>query len=134
MLMGMPGAPATDETELGQRVTDLVTTIRQDTDKIYGRLDDAQTERQTLTSRVSMLFRYRRTYARTARLMKIEARMSREAWGWSMDASDLACTEVMALRTQVVAQRSEIVELRAADCRRQTQLTEALKLLKTLNT
>ncbi|GJW70659.1 putative reverse transcriptase domain-containing protein [Tanacetum coccineum] len=38
----------------------------------------------------------------------------------------------MALRTQVVAQRSEIAELRAADRRRQTQLTEALKLMKTL--
>ncbi|GJW55848.1 putative reverse transcriptase domain-containing protein [Tanacetum coccineum] len=32
--------------------------------------------------------------------MEIEARISQEAWGWSMDASDLACTEVMALRTQ----------------------------------
>ncbi|GKC93491.1 hypothetical protein Tco_1158933 [Tanacetum coccineum] len=38
----------------------------------------------------------------------------------------------MELRTQVVAQQSEITELRAADRRRQTQLTEALKLMKTL--
>ncbi|GJY54650.1 hypothetical protein Tco_0446314, partial [Tanacetum coccineum] len=43
---GMSGAPATDETELGRRVTDLVMIVRQDTDEIYGRLDDAQTERQ----------------------------------------------------------------------------------------
>ncbi|GJY76904.1 hypothetical protein Tco_0482020 [Tanacetum coccineum] len=134
MLVGMPGAPATDETELGQRVTDLVTTIRQDTNKIYGRLDDAQTERQMVTGRVNILFRDRRAYARITRLMEIEARMSREAWGLSMDASDLARTEVMALRTQVVAQRSEIAELRAADRRRQTQLTKALNLLKTLKT
>ncbi|GKC93492.1 hypothetical protein Tco_1158934 [Tanacetum coccineum] len=79
MLVGMPGAPATDETELGRRVTDLVTTVRQDTYEIYGRLDDAQTERQMVTSRVNMLFRDRRAHARTARLMEIEARMSREA-------------------------------------------------------
>ncbi|GKG58897.1 hypothetical protein Tco_0602606, partial [Tanacetum coccineum] len=52
------------------------------------------------------------------RLMEIEARISREAWGRSMIASDLACIEVMALRTQVVAHRSEIVELPAADHRR----------------
>ncbi|GJZ62345.1 hypothetical protein Tco_0618482 [Tanacetum coccineum] len=97
-------------------------------------VDDAQTERQMVTGRVNMLFRDRRAHARTARLMEIEARMSREAWGRSMDASDLACTEVMALRTQVVAQRSEIAELQAADRRRQTQFTEALKLLKTLQT
>ncbi|GJS73430.1 hypothetical protein Tco_0706271 [Tanacetum coccineum] len=38
------GAPVTDETELGRRVTNLVTTVRQDTDEIYGRMDDAQTE------------------------------------------------------------------------------------------
>ncbi|GJW70658.1 hypothetical protein Tco_0127575 [Tanacetum coccineum] len=87
MLVGMPGEPATDETELGRRVTDLVTTMRHDTNEIYGRLDDAQTERQMVTSHVNML---------------------------------------------VVAQRSKIVELRAADRRRQTQLTEALKLMKTL--
>ncbi|GKD87840.1 hypothetical protein Tco_1358994 [Tanacetum coccineum] len=103
MLMGMPGVPTTDETELGQWVTDLVTTVRQDIDEIYGRLDDAQTELQMVTSRVNMLVRDRRAHARTARLIEIEARMSREAWGWSMDASDLSGTEVMALRTPVVA-------------------------------
>ncbi|GKF34001.1 hypothetical protein Tco_0107201, partial [Tanacetum coccineum] len=41
MLVDMPGAPATDETELGQRLTNFVTTVRQDTNEIYGRLDDA---------------------------------------------------------------------------------------------
>ncbi|GJR43491.1 putative reverse transcriptase domain-containing protein [Tanacetum coccineum] len=128
------GAPATDETELGQRVTDLVTTVRQHIDEIYGRLDDAQTERHMVTSRVNMLFWDRRAHARTAKLMEIEARMSQEAWGWSMDASDLACTEVMALRTQVVAQRPESTELRGADRRRQTRFTEALKMMKTLQT
>ncbi|GKA66638.1 hypothetical protein Tco_0766446 [Tanacetum coccineum] len=111
MLVGIPGAPATDETELGRWVTDLVTTMRQDTYEIYGRMDDAQTERQMVTSQVNMLVRDRRAHARTAKLMEIKARMSREAWGRSMDASDLACTKVMALRTQVVAQRSEITEL-----------------------
>ncbi|GJU52752.1 hypothetical protein Tco_1226466 [Tanacetum coccineum] len=39
-----------------------------------------------------------------------EARMSREAWGRSMDASDLARAEVMSLRTIVHAQMSEITE------------------------
>ncbi|GKC51988.1 hypothetical protein Tco_1074733, partial [Tanacetum coccineum] len=82
-----------------------------DIDEIYGRLDDAQTEQQMVTSRVNMLVRDRRAHARIARLMEIEDRMSREAWGWSMDASDLA-----------------------SDRRRQTQLTEALKLMKTLQT
>ncbi|GJS32042.1 hypothetical protein Tco_0530424 [Tanacetum coccineum] len=45
ILVGMSGAPATNETELGRRVTNLVIAVRQDTNEIYGRLDDAQTER-----------------------------------------------------------------------------------------
>ncbi|GKA15182.1 hypothetical protein Tco_0694929 [Tanacetum coccineum] len=120
MLIGMLGAPATDETELGRWLTDFVMIVRRDTDKVYGRLDDAQTKRQMVTARVNMFLRDRRTHARTARLIEIEARMSREAWSHSMDASDLACTEVMTLRTQVDAQWSEIIELRAADRMRQT--------------
>ncbi|GKC69355.1 hypothetical protein Tco_1115238, partial [Tanacetum coccineum] len=62
---------------------------RDDTDEVYGRLDDAYTERQMVTSQVNMLVRDRRAHARTTRLMEIEARMSREAWGWFMDASDV---------------------------------------------
>ncbi|GKG62236.1 hypothetical protein Tco_0632140, partial [Tanacetum coccineum] len=79
-----------------------------------------------------------------ARLIESEARMSREAWGRSMDTSVLARAKVMSLRTQVVAQQTVITELHAADRRRQTaiteilaadrrrqnQFTEALKLLK----
>ncbi|GJZ95826.1 hypothetical protein Tco_0668160 [Tanacetum coccineum] len=51
-----------------------------------------------------------------------------------MDASDLARSEVMALRTQVVAQQSEIAALRAADRARQAQLVETLRLMSTLQT
>ncbi|GKE59483.1 hypothetical protein Tco_1498668, partial [Tanacetum coccineum] len=118
------------KTELGRWVTDLVPTVRQDTKDIYRRLDDVQSEQQMGTSRVNMLFRDRRAHARTARLMEIEARMSREAWGWSMDASDLACTDVMALRTQMVAQQSEITELRVANRMRQTQFYRGPKIDK----
>nr|GEX60257.1 putative reverse transcriptase domain-containing protein [Tanacetum cinerariifolium] len=90
--------PATDATELGRRVTDLVATMGRDTDEIYTRLDDAQSERQLMASRLNLLGRDR------------------------------------PLRTQVVAQRSEIVELRAIDRRRQAQFTEALRLLMRLQT
>ncbi|GJS37138.1 hypothetical protein Tco_0535520 [Tanacetum coccineum] len=62
---------------------------RYDTDEIYGRLDDAQDDR--------------------------EAIISREAWRPSMDASDTARSEVRALRTIVLAQQTEIAALRAAD-------------------
>ncbi|GJX07179.1 putative reverse transcriptase domain-containing protein [Tanacetum coccineum] len=52
----------------------------------------------------------RRAHARTARLIKTEDRMSREAWG------DL----------WIVAQQSQIRELQSADHRRQTVITEML--------
>ncbi|GJX26022.1 hypothetical protein Tco_0232318 [Tanacetum coccineum] len=148
MLVDMPGAPATDDTEMGRRMTEFTTRVRQDTDEIYTRLDDEQSERQLMAGRLNMLYRDRRAHARTARLMEAEARMSREAWGRSMDASDLARAEVMSLRTQVVAQQAVITELQAADRRRQAVITEmlaadrrrqkqfieALKLLKRLQT
>ncbi|GKC71888.1 hypothetical protein Tco_1117771 [Tanacetum coccineum] len=82
--------------ELSQRMTDFVTTVRQDTDKIYGKLDDAQDD-------------------------MLEARLSREAWGRSMDASDTVRSEVRALKTTVLAQQTEIAALRAADRARQGQ-------------
>ncbi|GJV86694.1 hypothetical protein Tco_1530632 [Tanacetum coccineum] len=148
MLVDMPGAPATDDTELGQRMTEFSTRVKQDTDEIYVRLDDEQIERQLIVGRLNMLYRDRRVHARTALLMEREARMSRDAWGRSMDASDLACSEVMSLRTIVLGQQAVIIELQAADRKRQaaitkllaadrkrqTQFIEALKLLKRLQT
>ncbi|GJR67637.1 hypothetical protein Tco_0013702 [Tanacetum coccineum] len=42
VLVDMPGAPTTDDTELGRRMTEFTTRVRQDTDEIYTRLDDEQ--------------------------------------------------------------------------------------------
>ncbi|GJV04463.1 hypothetical protein Tco_1338032 [Tanacetum coccineum] len=81
MLVDMSGAPTTDDTELGRRMTEFTTRVRQDTDKIYTRLDDEQSERQLMAGRLNMLYRDRRAHAHTARLMEAKARMSREAWG-----------------------------------------------------
>nr|GEW59055.1 hypothetical protein [Tanacetum cinerariifolium] len=107
MLVGMPGAPATDDTE-----------------------DD----RALIYVWFNLLYEDRRNHARTAKLMKTEGKLSHQAWVQSIDVSDLACSKVMALYTQVVAQHSEIIELRAADRVRQAQFIEAQKLLKTLQT
>ncbi|GJT32147.1 hypothetical protein Tco_0922566 [Tanacetum coccineum] len=59
----------------------FTTRVRQDTDEIYTRLDDEQSERQLMVGQLNMLYRDRRAHARTARLMEAKARMSREAWG-----------------------------------------------------
>ncbi|GKG22230.1 hypothetical protein Tco_0387533, partial [Tanacetum coccineum] len=79
MLEGMPGAPATDETELGRRMTNFVTTVRQDTDEIYGRLDEAHEARAALSGQLNLLGRDKRSHAYTTLLMEKEARLSHEA-------------------------------------------------------
>ncbi|GKB81120.1 hypothetical protein Tco_0948015 [Tanacetum coccineum] len=148
MLVDIPGALATDDIELGRRMIEFATRVRQYTDEIYMRFDDKQTERQLMAGRLNMLYKDRRTYARTTLLMEREARMSREAWGRSMDSSDLARSKVMSLGTTVLGQQvvitelqavdrkrqAAITELLAADHRRQAQFTKALKLLKALQT
>nr|GEY39211.1 hypothetical protein [Tanacetum cinerariifolium] len=101
------GAPVSTDTELGGYVREFETRVRQDTDEIYMRLDDEQTERQLLAGRLNMLFRDRRAHAYTRQLMETEARMSREAWVQATDASDLVHGEVMSLRTTVLDFRVE---------------------------
>ncbi|GJR45177.1 hypothetical protein Tco_1313280, partial [Tanacetum coccineum] len=114
----------TNVAEVSQRMTEFETRVRRDTDED------------------------RRAHARTARLIETKARMSRKAWGRSMDVNDLARAEVMSLRTTVLAQQLEIRELQSADHRRQAVITEmlaadhkrqlqhskALKLVKRLQT
>ncbi|GJU02920.1 hypothetical protein Tco_1113258 [Tanacetum coccineum] len=124
ILVDRPGVPATDDTELDRWMIEFTTRVRQDTDEIYTRLDDEQTERQLMAGQLNMLYRDRRTHARTARLIEAEARMSREASGRSMYASDLVRSEVMALRTHVVAQQAQFIEALKLPKRLQTQMTE----------
>ncbi|GKE01157.1 hypothetical protein Tco_1389140, partial [Tanacetum coccineum] len=90
----------TDVAELGQRMTDFVTTVRQDTNEIYGRLEDVQDDRLLMSSQLNLLRRDRRSHARTTRLMESEARASREAWVQSMDASDTTCSKTQMVELQ----------------------------------
>ncbi|GJX93800.1 hypothetical protein Tco_0348386 [Tanacetum coccineum] len=57
-----PGAPVSTDTELGRHMTVFETRVRQDTDEIYTRLDDEQSQRQLLAGRLNMLFRDRRAH------------------------------------------------------------------------
>ncbi|GJW46791.1 hypothetical protein Tco_0078437 [Tanacetum coccineum] len=80
------------------------------------------------------LGRDRHSHAYTALLIEREARLSREAWGRSMDASDTARFEVRTLRTTVLAQKTKIAALRVADRARQVQHVKTLRLMSTLQT
>ncbi|GJR21114.1 hypothetical protein Tco_0862127 [Tanacetum coccineum] len=88
--------------DVGYEITDTwdeMLVDMQDTNEIYVRLDDEQTKRQLMAGRLNMLYRDRYAHARITLLMEREARMSREAWGRSMNTSDLPRSEVMSLRT-----------------------------------
>ncbi|GJY63480.1 hypothetical protein Tco_0464940 [Tanacetum coccineum] len=74
-------------------------------------VDDEQIEQKLMDGRLNMLYRDRRVHARITILMEREAMMSREAWGRSMNTSDLARLEVMSLRTTVLGQQAVIIEL-----------------------
>ncbi|GJU53556.1 hypothetical protein Tco_1227270, partial [Tanacetum coccineum] len=91
----LQGAPVSTDTELGAYVREFESMVRRDTDEIYTMLDDEQSQRQLLAGQVNMLFRDKRAHAYTRHLMETEVRMSREAWGRSMDAtadySDIDC-------------------------------------------
>nr|GEY58606.1 hypothetical protein [Tanacetum cinerariifolium] len=94
----LQGAPVSTDTELGGYMREFETRVWQDTDEIYMRLDDEQ-----------------------------KARLSREAWVRSTDASDLVRGEVISLRTTVLGQMTEIRELHAADRKRQIVISEMLR-------
>ncbi|GJY54711.1 hypothetical protein Tco_0446375 [Tanacetum coccineum] len=69
-------APVSTDMELGRHITTFETRVRQDTDEIYTRLDDEQSQRQLLAGQLNMLFRDRRAHAYTRHLMETKARLS----------------------------------------------------------
>ncbi|GKF42129.1 hypothetical protein Tco_0125471, partial [Tanacetum coccineum] len=63
---------------------------REDIDEIYGKLDEAHEARAVLSGRLNLQDRDRCSHAYTALLIERGARLSREAWSRSIEASDIA--------------------------------------------
>ncbi|GJZ66228.1 hypothetical protein Tco_0622924 [Tanacetum coccineum] len=111
-------------------VTTMDREIRRDSERDvgYGITDSWDKIVETLQGApVSTDTEDRRAHAYTRHQIETEARLSKEAWKGSMDASDLARGEVMLLRTTILAQMSEIKELHDADRRRQAVISEMLR-------
>ncbi|GJS30630.1 putative reverse transcriptase domain-containing protein [Tanacetum coccineum] len=119
----LQGAPVSTDTELGRHMTAFETRVRQDTDEVYTRLDDEQSQRQLLAGRLNMLFRDRRAHAYTRHQIETEARLSREAWRRSIDAKMLKADQ---------RRSAEMRELRIADHTRQQQLIQILTVMQSL--
>ncbi|GKE21668.1 hypothetical protein Tco_1433180, partial [Tanacetum coccineum] len=101
MVEAMQEVPATDVAELSQRMSDFVTAVRQDTDEIYGRLNDAQDDRSLMRGQLNLLYRDKCAHARIDRLIESEARLSYESWVQSINANDTTRSKVMALHTTI---------------------------------
>nr|GEW32320.1 hypothetical protein [Tanacetum cinerariifolium] len=111
------GAPVSTDTELVGYIREFKTRVRRDTDEIYSRLDDEQSERQLLAGQLNMLFRERRAHAYTRHLMEIEARLS-ERLGRQIVTSKMRRASHMRF--------TKIRGLRTADRTRQQQLIQTL--------
>ncbi|GKA60265.1 hypothetical protein Tco_0759672, partial [Tanacetum coccineum] len=135
-------APTTLE-GVNQRATDLSTVVKHETTIIYGIMEDARDDGSQLRGRVNLLYRDRPVHRHLAIMIEKEAKIAREDWGLSMDASDYARSDVMSFCTMLVAQSALILELQsvdhwrqrvisellASDHKRQVQLTKTLSLL-----
>ncbi|GJR11292.1 hypothetical protein Tco_0793944 [Tanacetum coccineum] len=98
-----PGRPMSRE-----RVTDLSTTLAQDTHEIYVRLDDALDDRALLRSRVNTLFRDRRYHLHIAVLVESEARCARQAWSQAMDCNRAVHAKLLSYRAQAQTHETHI--------------------------
>ncbi|GJY20683.1 hypothetical protein Tco_0393249 [Tanacetum coccineum] len=123
-LLGLDRGVALPSPVMRTEMPEICLPLRNEADCRYtsGRqeLDDARHDQALLRARVNMLYRDRPFHRRTTLLMEEEARVSRVAWAQSLDACDQ--------ETVVIS------DLLKADHRRQRQLVEALKIVKSLKT
>ncbi|GJU03122.1 putative reverse transcriptase domain-containing protein [Tanacetum coccineum] len=103
--------PPTTMAELSQRVTNLVITVKQNTDEIYVRFEDVQDDRALLRGPVNMLRRDRQYHLKTSMLVESEARVAREAWAQSMGCSRVTTS----LQTYLIATLGRIDTLEARE-------------------
>nr|GFC41924.1 hypothetical protein [Tanacetum cinerariifolium] len=97
------GAPVSTDTELGGYVREFETRVRQDTDEIYMRLDDEQTERQLLAGRLNMLFRDRRQMSEIRELQAVDRRRQ-TVISELLRIDHRRSTEILELRTALQGQ------------------------------
>nr|GEX62218.1 hypothetical protein [Tanacetum cinerariifolium] len=113
---------------VNKRVTDLSIVVEQETTIMYGMMEEAQDDRSQLRGRVNLLYRDMPVHRHLAVMIEREAMMVCEAWGLSIDARDNARSDVMSLRTTLVAHHALILDLHAPDRSRQrTQMIEFQK-------
>ncbi|GJX52509.1 hypothetical protein Tco_0280878 [Tanacetum coccineum] len=119
------------ERYVGYGITEFKSMVRRDTDEIYTRLDDEQSQRQLLAGQLNMLFRDRRAHAQVMSLRTtVHAHMSEIRELQSADHSRQR--EIADLLKTDHGRREEMRELRAADRTRHQQIIQTLTIMQTL--
>nr|GFA24891.1 hypothetical protein [Tanacetum cinerariifolium] len=112
----LQGAPVRTDTELGRYVREFEMRVRQDTDEIYMRLDDEQTERQLLAGRLNMLFTNRRQMSEIRKLQATDRRRQTVILEL-LKIDHMRSIEILELRTalqgQVTALQGQVTALQA---------------------
>nr|GFC70291.1 hypothetical protein [Tanacetum cinerariifolium] len=90
------------------RVTELAAVQEQDTQDIYGVMEDAQGRQTEMFQRVETLVDDSRYHYETGRLVDQEARCSREAWAHSIGLSSSVHFELQGYRTHTWVQDQRI--------------------------
>ncbi|GJU57409.1 hypothetical protein Tco_1235175 [Tanacetum coccineum] len=115
------------------RVTELAVVQGQDTQDIYGVIEDTQGRQIQIYQKVETLVDDSQYYYKTARLLDQEALISREAWGRSMEATDRRSQAVTLEMLHADHMRqAEIAALRTFNHTRQEQLMQTLTLMQSL--
>ncbi|GJS15472.1 hypothetical protein Tco_0409944 [Tanacetum coccineum] len=125
----LQGALVSTDIELGTHVRDFESMVRRDTNEIYTMLDDEQSQRQLLASRVNMLFRDRRAHAHTRLLMETEHIVKIIELQSADHSRRRAISDLLETDRE---RRDEMRELRAADRTRQQQIIQTLTVMQTL--
>ncbi|GJZ31900.1 putative reverse transcriptase domain-containing protein [Tanacetum coccineum] len=125
--------PLTTLEGVNTRVTELAAVKEQDTQDIYGVIEDTQGRQTHIYQKVETLVDDSQYHYETAQLLDQEALVSQEAWGRSMEAADRRSQIVTLKMLQAYhIRQAEIAALRTFDHTRQEQLVQTLTLMQSL--
>ncbi|GKE34474.1 hypothetical protein Tco_1453796, partial [Tanacetum coccineum] len=111
--------------EVDERVTDLATTFRQETQEMYVRNKDAQDDRAFLRAKINMLRRDRRYFSFVSFDFEREAMYARGAWSRSENRSTALEALIRAQEARITALEAQIMTLQTQHGQMEWQRQEA---------
>ncbi|GJS74709.1 putative reverse transcriptase domain-containing protein [Tanacetum coccineum] len=111
--------------EVDERVTDLATTLRQETEEMYVRQEDAQDDRAFLRAWINMLRRDMQYFISMSFAFKREAMYARKAWSRSEGRSTALEALIRAQEARITALEAQVRTMQTQHDRMEWQRQEA---------